>query len=101
MKFFICFLALCFSMSTIAPACAQSSAQQNAAHMALLYAVVNRKIHDEDIQNDLQSLRENKRFIEKMQKKLDKLSNSKSTDFTNRKIREILEQAGKDIDKYL
>lgn len=101
MKFFLFVIAACFMFSCTESAFAQSSSQQEAANMAILYAVLNKKMKDEDIAKDLDSLRNNKRFIEKLEKKLAKLSNSKNSDAKNRQIRKILQDAGKDIDKSL
>ena len=101
MKFFLFVIAACFMFSCTEPAFAQSSAQQEAVNMAILYAVLNKKMKDEDIAKDLDSLRNNKKFIARLEKRLEKLSNSKNADAKNRKIRKILQDAGKEIDKSL
>lgn len=76
---------------------AQLSATKDAQYIAVLRAVVNYKIDDEENIRDIERLRENERFNRKVQKMLDKLSNSRTKNTTNRKVLQILEQAGKDI----
>ena len=49
------------------------------------------------IDTNIERLREDRRFNEKVQKMLDKLSNNRSKNTTNRKVLQILEQAGKDL----
>ena len=73
------------------------SAQKDAMYMATLKAVVNYKINDEDIIDDVNSLRQNQRFLQQLQGMLNKLSNRRSSDSKNRQIERILERAGKDI----
>lgn len=80
-----------------APAQAQYSAQNDAKYMATLKAVANYKIDDEENLAGVEALRQNKVFNEKLQKMLNKLSNKRTKDTTNRKVLQILEQAGKDI----
>ncbi len=83
------------------PAQAQYSAQKDAQYIATLKAVVNQKINDEEIIKDIESLRQNKNFNEKLQKMLDKLSNRRTKNTTNRRVLQILERAGEDIYKLL
>ena len=52
---------------------------------------------DEENIRNIERLREDRRFNEKVQKMLDKLSNNRSKNTTNRKVLQILEQAGKDL----
>jgi len=84
-----------------APVQAQYSASKNAQYMATLKAVANYKIEDGEIIKDIEKLRENKSFNEHLQKMLDKLSNRRTKDGTNRKVMRILEKAGEDIYKLL
>ena len=83
------------------PVQAQFSASKNAQHIAILKAVVNYKINDSDIERDVEDLRENKRFIDKLQKMMGKLDNGRTQDSTNRKVMKILEKAGEEIYKLL
>lgn len=85
----------------ISPAQAQFSASKNAQYIATLKAVVNYKIEDKEIIKDIEKLRENRMFMERLQKKLEKLSNQRTKDSTNRKVLKILEKAGEDIYKLL
>lgn len=85
----------------VSPAQAQFSATKDAQYIATLKAVVNYKINDVDIAKDIEGLRENKNFNDKLRRKLDKLDNARSQDSTNRKIMKVLEKAGEEIDKLL
>ena len=80
---------------------AQFSASKDAQYMATLKAVANYKIEDDEIIKDIEKLRENHLFAERLQKMLDKLSNKRTKDSTNRKVLKILEKAGEDIYKLL
>ena len=80
---------------------AQFSATKDAQYMATLKAVANYKIEDAEIIKDIEKLRENRLFMERLQKMLDKLSNKRTKDSTNRKVLKILEKAGEDIYKLL
>lgn len=82
-------------------ACAQFAAQKDAQYMATLKAVVNYKIDDEENIKDIESLRQNKNFNAKLQRMLNKLSNARTKNSTNRKVLQILEKAGEDIYKLL
>ena len=83
------------------PAQAQFSASKKAQYVATLKAVTNYKIEDDEIVKDIEKLRENRSFTEDLQKKLEKLSNRRTKDGTNRKILKILENAGEEIYKLL
>ena len=76
---------------------AQYSAQNEAKYIATLKAVVNYKIDDEENLSAIESLRENKRFNQQLQRMLNKLQNTRTKNSTNRKIYNILLKAGKDI----
>lgn len=93
--FSVFFSAICIN------AHAQMNSQKEAAYMATLYAVLNQKMMDSDIQKDLESLRQNERFVRNLQKKIDKLTNGKNSTSKDSQVRKILEQAGKDIDNLL
>lgn len=76
---------------------AQYSASKDAQYLAVVKAVANYKINDEENLRQVEKLRENEAFNRKLQKMLEKLSNSRTKDTTNRKVLQILERAGKDI----
>ena len=76
---------------------AQYSAQKDAQYIATLKAVVAYKINDEENIKDIERLRQNKFFNQKLQRMLDKLQNSRTKNSTNRKVLQILEKAGKDL----
>ena len=100
MKKLILLLALlCYCFPT--PAAAQLSATRDAQYIAVLKAVVNYKIDDEENIRNIERLREDRRFNDKLQKMLDKLSNNRSKNTTNRKVLQILEQAGEDLYRLL
>ena len=86
-----------FGLLVSGSAAAQYSAQNDAKYIATLKAVVNYKIDDEETFDDMQSLRQNERFVRQLQGMLNKLSNSKTKDSKNKRVQKILEQAGKDI----
>ena len=65
--------------------------------MATLKAVVDYKINDEENYNDIESLRQNKRFNQELTRMLSKLSNRRTKNSTNAKVYKILLKAGKDI----
>ena len=92
---------LLFLLLFVSPVQAQFSASKNAQYIATLKAVTNYKIDDEEINKDIEKLRQNKMFVERLQKMLDKLSNRRTKDSTNRKVLKILEKAGEDIYKLL
>lgn len=76
---------------------AQYSASKDAQYLAVVKAVANYKINDEENLRQVEKLRENENFNRKLQKMLDKLSNTRTKDTTNRKVLQILERAGKEI----
>lgn len=82
---------------TATPAQAQMASLNDAKYMAVLKVVVNYKMGDENLSDDLDKLRESDRFKKELQKIVNKLDNSKTSDATNRRIMRILEQAGKDV----
>lgn len=79
------------------PTQAQMASLNNAKYMAVLKIVVNYKMGDEGIAGDLDKLRESERFKKELEKIVEKLDNSKTSNATNRRIMRILEQAGKDV----
>ncbi len=97
MKFKLFFIVAALSVSFCFSAQAQYAAQKEAAYMATIKAVADYKINDEENLRDVEKLRNDERFNRKLQKMLDKLSNKKSKNGTNRRVYEILQRAGKDI----
>ena len=65
--------------------------------MATIKAVADFKINDEENLQAVEALRQNRAFNQKLQKMLNKLSNERTKNTTNRKVLQILEKAGKDI----
>ena len=89
--------ALFVSTVFIMPAKAQYTAQKDAAYLAVLKAVANYKIDDEDNKKQVAELREDAKFNKKLEKMMEKLTNTKSKDSKNQRIYKILLQAGKQI----
>lgn len=83
--------------SFVSPASAQFSAQNEAKYLATLKAVVNYKINDEESLRGVESLRENQRFNQQLQRMLNKLQNSRTKNSTNKRVYDILIKAGKQI----
>lgn len=90
-------LTVLISLLSLSTAKAQYAAQAEAKYMATLKAVVDYKINDEENYNDIESLRQNKRFNQELTKMLSKLSNRRTKNSTNAKVYKILLKAGKDI----
>ncbi len=80
-----------------APAAAQYSSQRDARNMAVLKAVVNVKIDDEENLKDMEKLRANQAFNRDLQRMLDKLDNSRTKNSKNKQVLDVLERAGNDI----
>ncbi len=79
------------------PAGAQYAAQKEAAYIATLKAVTDYKINDEENLANMQKLREDAKFNQKLQRMLDQLNNGRTKTGKNRRVYEILKRAGKDI----
>lgn len=90
-------LVMAVTVLTVSDVNAQYSASKDAQYLAVVKAVANYKINDEENLRQVEKLRENEAFNRKLQKMLEKLSNSRTKDTTNRKVLQILERAGKDI----
>ena len=80
---------------------AQYSASKKAQYLATIKAVANYKINDEEEIDNVEKLRQDARFNQKLQKMLNKLQNTRTKDSDNRKILKILEDAGEQIYKIL
>lgn len=84
------------------PAKAQFAAQMDAAYLATLKAVMDYKINDEEHLREVNQLREDVRFNQKLEKMLGQLDNSRTgKSYKNKQILDILEKAGKDIYRIL
>lgn len=70
---------------------------QDAAYVATLKAVLDYKMEDEQLLEDLQKLRENEKFNAALEKKLQKLTNSRHKNLKNRHVYQMLINAGKNI----
>ncbi len=81
----------------IEPVKAQYSSQKDAAYLATIKAVSEFKIDDEENKKQVEQLRNDKKFNAKLQKMLDKLSNSKSKNSQNSRVYNILLNAGRQI----
>ena len=68
-----------------------------AAMLAIMNPDDNYKINDEEEIVQVEKLRENSSFNQKLQKMMAKLTNSRNKDSKNRKVLQILENAGKEI----
>ena len=100
MRLFVPVLALGL-LAGVQEASAQFSAQKDAQYIATLKAVVNYKINDEENLKDIESLRQNQAFNQKLQRMLNKLQNTRTKNTTNRRVQQILEKAGQDIYRLL
>ena len=76
---------------------AQLSSQKEAAYFATVKAVANFKINDEENLKEIEQLRNDERFNEKLRKMLSKLDNKKNKNKINQKVYNILRNAGKQI----
>ena len=92
------FLSVLFvSVFYIAPVNAQFVSQREAAYFAVLKAVADYKLNDEEHKDEVDQLREDERFNKKLANMMEKLTNKKSKNSQNQKIYKILFQAGKQI----
>ena len=94
--FRIAFFSL-IMMMIASSASAQLASQKDARNMAVLKAVVNYKINDEENMRDIEKLREDVQFNQRLLRMLDKLSNERTKDAKNKRVLEILEKAGDDL----
>ncbi len=84
-------------LSALASDAQAFAARKEAEYIATLKAVVNYKINDEENLQDIEALRQDKRFLQDLQQMLNKLTNSRTKNTTNKRVQKVLEQAGKDI----
>lgn len=90
----LAFVLALFSFFMAVPASAQFAATQDAQYIATLRAVLNYKIDDEENIRNIEKLREDKWFNQKLTRMLDKLQNTRSKNATNRRVYDILIKAG-------
>ena len=93
-SFFLTFLFCAFFADS---ALAQSTSLNQAKYMATLKVIVNHKMHDRDLQDDLEKLRNVEKFSRDLQKMVEKLDNNRPNSAKNQKIMRILENTGKEI----
>jgi len=86
---------LCFGV--VLPSYAQKLSEMDAAYLATLKAVVDYKLNDKENLETIEKLRQDKKFNEKLQKKIDSLSNEKSKSRSDKRIYDILKASGKKI----
>ena len=80
---------------------AQYSASKEAQYLAIVKAVADFKIDDEEHFRKMEKLRENEKFNRDLYSMVQKLDNSRRKDSTNRKVLQILENAGKQLQDLL
>ena len=80
---------------------AQYSASKEAQYLAIVKAVADFKIDDEEHLRKMEKLRENEKFNRDLYSMIQKLNNSRRKDSTNRKVLQILENAGKQLQDLL
>lgn len=95
MKYFIFFAFFLFCFG--ARAQNYSSSMDDAIYLATLKAVLDYKMNDEQNLENLQTLREDEEFNQKLRKILSKLSNNRQKPFKDRRIYEMLIKDGKAI----
>lgn len=95
MKIFLSAIILCLVVST--NTFAQYSAQNDAMYLAIVKAVADYKIADEENIKDVESLRSNQRFMNELSQMMGKLSNRRAKNSVNTRVYKILIKAGKEI----
>lgn len=71
-----------------------SGTQKKARNILVLFNVTQFKLNDEELKKDFDELENNQKFETKMQSVMDKLNNKKLTNSKNKKVKEILDEAG-------
>ena len=95
---FFTFLITVFQLMTFSVIAAPvMSSQKEAAYFATLKAVLDYKMQDEKIKDDLEKLRQNKKFNAWLEKSLSELSNAKNKNGKNQNIYNILHDSGAQI----
>jgi len=93
---YILFISI-FFFTTVAHAQTYPLSQMDAVYLATLKAVLDYKMKDDENLENLQKLREDPQFNQKLQKMLDKLNNNKHKTGTNKRVYELLKTNGKKI----
>ncbi len=94
-------LALFCVVTFVNTSYAITSSQKDASYLAIVKAVADYKINDEEEVRHLNELRQDQRFNKKLNEMIDELQNSRSKNSKNQKVLDVLLQAGKDIDRIL
>ncbi len=76
---------------------AQSAALNKAKYVTVLKVITDHKMQDEELEPDVEKLRESERFKKELVKMIGKLDNSRPSEAKNRRIMRILERTGKQI----
>ena len=76
---------------------AQSLSEMDAVYLATLKAVVDYKIDDEQTLQQVEKLRDDEKFNQKLRKMLGELDNGKRKNAKNKRVFEILKTTGKKI----
>ena len=94
----IIFITTVFQLMTFSVIAAPvMSSQKEAAYFATLKAVLDYKMQDEKIKDDLEKLMQNKKFNAWLEKSLSELSNAKNKNGKNQNIYNILHDSGAQI----
>ena len=93
----VLFLILLSYLFGAQSASAQVTTLNEAKYITTLKVVVDHKMKDADIVDDVAKLREHQKFKQDLAKMLKKLDNSRPSEAKNRKIMKILERTGKEI----
>lgn len=94
-------LIVLFSLVLTGTAHAQFAAQRDAANMIITKVIADYKLGDDEYLSDVNALREDQRFTQKLEKMLQELQNTHSKNSKNQRIVKILQDAGAEIDKVL
>ncbi|MBP3546328.1 MAG: hypothetical protein J6K16_04255 [Alphaproteobacteria bacterium] len=86
---------------TAGDANAQYSSSKEAQYLAVVKAVADYKIDDEEHLRKMEKLRENEKFNRELYEMIQQLDNSRRKDSKNRKVLQILENAGKQLQELL
>jgi len=90
-------LLVLFFMLYSVSAYAQSAALNKAKYVTVLKVITDHKMQDEELEPDVEKLRESERFKKELVKMIGKLDNSRPSEAKNRRIMRILERTGKQI----
>ena len=71
-----------------------SGDERKARNLLFLEEIANYKLNDEELSDDFNAVEDSREYDEKLKKALKKLTNRKMKDSKNRKVMEILDDAG-------